>query len=199
MASSSTVVRGSDPVSGVDRYIASIYRCEYTHGDHPVDDRWRPGGRNLGPTRRRPLYSGAVRRHTDYALARRALLRDLERGAVARLDVCDAHPELLRAARHVGEPAPARVPGVLGPPRPLRLLRLRRAPPPGQRPLHRAPERARAPRRRPRGVRPLRRRGVPRLRVELPHAPRAARPPPRRRRPHRSSPPRPAGRARSAP
>jgi hypothetical protein len=47
-----------------------------------------------------------VRRHTDYALARRAVLRDLERGRVTRLDVCDAHPELLRAGRHLGEPAP---------------------------------------------------------------------------------------------
>jgi hypothetical protein len=46
-----------------------------------------------------------VRRHTDYALARRAVLRDLDRGVVTRLDVCDAHPELLRAARHVGEKA----------------------------------------------------------------------------------------------
>lgn len=46
-----------------------------------------------------------MRKHTDYALARRALLRDLERGAVTRPDVCDAHPELLRAARHVGEQA----------------------------------------------------------------------------------------------
>jgi hypothetical protein len=44
--------------------------------------------------------------HVDYALARRAVLRDLRRGAVTRLDVCDAHPELLRAARNVGEPAP---------------------------------------------------------------------------------------------
>ena len=51
-----------------------------------------------------------VRRHTDYALARRALLRDLRRGTVARHDVCDAHPELLRAARHVGEPAPHECP-----------------------------------------------------------------------------------------
>jgi hypothetical protein len=56
------------------------------------------------------LYSGAVRKHIDYALARRAVLRDLERGAVARLDVCDAHPELLRAARHVGERAEHRCP-----------------------------------------------------------------------------------------
>jgi hypothetical protein len=47
-----------------------------------------------------------VRRHTDYALARRAVLRDLQRGAVTRLDVCDAHPELLRAGRNIGEAAP---------------------------------------------------------------------------------------------
>jgi len=39
----------------------------------------------------------------DYALARRATLRDLRRGALTRLDVCDAHPELLRAARHLGD------------------------------------------------------------------------------------------------
>jgi hypothetical protein len=56
------------------------------------------------------LYSDAVRKHTDYALARRALLRDLERGTVTRLDVCDAHPELIRAARHVGDPADHRCP-----------------------------------------------------------------------------------------
>jgi hypothetical protein len=39
---------------------------------------------------------------TDYALARRAVLRDFRRGALTRLDVCDAQPELLRAARHIG-------------------------------------------------------------------------------------------------
>jgi hypothetical protein len=43
--------------------------------------------------------------HVDYALARRAVLRDLRRGALTRGDVCDAHPELLRAASNVGEPA----------------------------------------------------------------------------------------------
>jgi uncharacterized protein DUF5318 len=48
----------------------------------------------------------AVRQHTDYTLARRAVLRDLQRGALTRLDVCDAHPELLRAGRNIGETAP---------------------------------------------------------------------------------------------
>jgi len=43
-----------------------------------------------------------VRHHVDYALARRAVLRDLRTGKRARLDVCDAQPELLRAARNLG-------------------------------------------------------------------------------------------------
>lgn len=41
-------------------------------------------------------------REIDYALARRAVLRDLRRGSVTKLDVCDAHPELLRAGRNLG-------------------------------------------------------------------------------------------------
>ena len=43
-----------------------------------------------------------MRREIDYALARRAVLRDYRRGALDRLDVCDAHPELVRAARNLG-------------------------------------------------------------------------------------------------
>lgn len=39
----------------------------------------------------------------DYTLAKRLLLRDFGRGLLSRLDICDAHPELLRAARNVGE------------------------------------------------------------------------------------------------
>ncbi|MFO7590267.1 MAG: DUF5318 family protein [Acidimicrobiia bacterium] len=46
-----------------------------------------------------------MRRHVDYALARRAVLRDLRAGRVERVDVCDAHPELVRAGRHIGEPS----------------------------------------------------------------------------------------------
>jgi len=40
----------------------------------------------------------------DYTLAKRALLRDSQRGLRSVNDICDAHPELMRAARHVGEP-----------------------------------------------------------------------------------------------
>jgi hypothetical protein len=51
-----------------------------------------------------------VWRHVDYALARRAVLRDLRAGRRDRTDVCDAHPELLRAGRHVGEALPGDCP-----------------------------------------------------------------------------------------
>lgn len=40
----------------------------------------------------------------DYTLAKRALLREFRTGLVSRLDICDAHPELMRAAKYVGEP-----------------------------------------------------------------------------------------------
>jgi len=46
-------------------------------------------------------------RHTpgeiDYRLARKHVVAEFKRGRLSRLDVCDAHPELLRAARNVGE------------------------------------------------------------------------------------------------
>jgi Family of unknown function (DUF5318) len=57
-----------------------------------------------------PAYTRPVRRHVDYALARRAVLRDLRAGRLDRDDVCDAHPELLRAGRHIGSPAPTACP-----------------------------------------------------------------------------------------
>ena len=40
----------------------------------------------------------------DYTLAKRALLREVRVGLRSRADICDAHPELMRAAKHVGEP-----------------------------------------------------------------------------------------------
>ena len=39
----------------------------------------------------------------DYRMAKRATLRQLRSGMVSRIDVCDAHPELIRAARNIGE------------------------------------------------------------------------------------------------
>jgi hypothetical protein len=46
----------------------------------------------------------------EYRLARNAVVREVRRGRLSRVEVCDAHPELLRAARNVGaaagEPCP---------------------------------------------------------------------------------------------
>ncbi len=44
-----------------------------------------------------------MRSQVDYRLTRRRVLRDFQRGKVSRLDICDAHPELIRAATYVGE------------------------------------------------------------------------------------------------
>lgn len=41
----------------------------------------------------------------DYRLARRGVIAAYRKGRLARHEVCDAHPELLRAARNVGEPS----------------------------------------------------------------------------------------------
>jgi hypothetical protein len=38
----------------------------------------------------------------DYRLARRHLINEFHRKRLSQLDVCDAHPELIRAATHVG-------------------------------------------------------------------------------------------------
>jgi len=40
----------------------------------------------------------------DYRLQRRRLMRQLREGKVTRAEVCDAHPELIRAARNIGQP-----------------------------------------------------------------------------------------------
>jgi hypothetical protein len=39
----------------------------------------------------------------DYTLAKRALLRNVRHGLLSRMEICDAHPELMRAARYVGQ------------------------------------------------------------------------------------------------
>src|SRR5438477_12351142 len=40
----------------------------------------------------------------DYRLARQAVLAEFRRQRLDRHDVCDAHPELVRAARECGDP-----------------------------------------------------------------------------------------------
>lgn len=40
---------------------------------------------------------------TDYRMQRRALLADVRAGLVSPGDVCDAHPDLVRAGKHLGK------------------------------------------------------------------------------------------------
>jgi hypothetical protein len=46
--------------------------------------------------------AGAV---VDHRLSRRHLINEFRRGRLRQDQVCDAHPELIRAARNVGSPA----------------------------------------------------------------------------------------------
>lgn len=41
----------------------------------------------------------------DYRLLRQSVIADFRKGRVAQHEVCDAHPELVRAAEEVGEPS----------------------------------------------------------------------------------------------
>lgn len=57
--------------------------------------------RGAGPGR------GAV---VDHRFARRALINEYRRGRLRRDQVCDAHPELIRAATNFGAPTTSRCP-----------------------------------------------------------------------------------------
>jgi len=61
----------------------------------------RPAHTPTGGRGRRGKALGVV----DYTLAKRALLRDFRRGLLSRFEICDAHPELIRAARYLGAEA----------------------------------------------------------------------------------------------
>ncbi len=41
----------------------------------------------------------------DHRLARRGVISEVKKGRLSRDSVCDAHPELIRAARNIGEPS----------------------------------------------------------------------------------------------
>jgi hypothetical protein len=52
------------------------------------------------------LLRGAEQRgQIDHRLARRHVINEYRRGRLGREQVCDAHPELIRAARNVGTPS----------------------------------------------------------------------------------------------
>ncbi len=45
----------------------------------------------------------SVAGQVDYRLARNSIVSEFHKGRLSRLDVCDAHPDLMRAATNVGE------------------------------------------------------------------------------------------------
>ncbi len=59
-------------------------------------------GRSFDPGRPPAHPLGPV---VDYGLARRSTIALLRRGVLATTAVCDAHPELLRAGKNIGESA----------------------------------------------------------------------------------------------
>jgi hypothetical protein len=50
--------------------------------------------------------AGAPTGVVDYRLQRNGVVKEFKKGRLTRLDVCDAHPELLRNARHASNPSP---------------------------------------------------------------------------------------------
>lgn len=55
----------------------------------------------------------------DYRMARRATLRDVRTGLRGLDEVCDAHPDLVRAGKHLSDPADGSCP-ICGEDEPLR-------------------------------------------------------------------------------
>ncbi len=56
-------------------------------------------GRSFDPARPPRAQGPSV----DYSLARRSTIASLRRGRLGTTEVCDAHPELLRAGKNIGE------------------------------------------------------------------------------------------------
>jgi hypothetical protein len=59
---------------------------------------------SFGPSALRGFQVSGTGGRVEYRLARNAVVREFRKGRLSRLEVCDAHPELLRAARNVGVP-----------------------------------------------------------------------------------------------
>jgi hypothetical protein len=63
-------------------------------------------GTSFDPTRP-PRSTGPV---VDYGLARRSVVLQVRRGIIGTAEVCDAHPELMRAAKNIGQGADGKCP-----------------------------------------------------------------------------------------
>src|SRR5687767_10840004 len=96
------------------RHIGSIYRHQYADQGRrwqgtpmcpAMEHRGYPRGVSFRPESLQARGPGqaAGPGEVDYRLVRKHTLDEFRRGRLSKLDVCDAHPELLRAARNVGE------------------------------------------------------------------------------------------------
>ena len=70
----------------------------------PVQSRGYPGQVSFRPGALDGVQTSPSGGQVEYLLARNAVVREFRRGRLSRLDVCDAHPELLRAATNLGRP-----------------------------------------------------------------------------------------------
>jgi hypothetical protein len=74
-----------------------------THSDAPAG-RYCSVVMSLRPDALRGAGSGgAVAGQVDYRLARNVIVSEFHKGRLSRLDICDAHPDLIRAATNVGD------------------------------------------------------------------------------------------------
>ncbi|HXW35993.1 MAG TPA: DUF5318 family protein [Acidimicrobiales bacterium] len=65
---------------------------------------------SFGPSALRGVPVSGTGGRVEYRLARNAVVSEFQKGRLSKVDVCDAHPELLRAARNVGTPLPEECP-----------------------------------------------------------------------------------------
>lgn len=65
-----------------------------------------PEAVSFGPSALRGFSVSGTGGRVEYKLARNAVVKEFKKGRLSRLDVCDAHPELLRAARNIGVAMP---------------------------------------------------------------------------------------------
>jgi len=91
-------------ISAVCKSEAVRYLTFPSRGRDRYASRRYPGEMVFGPSALRGFSVGGAGGRVEYRLARNAVVKEFQKGRLSRLDVCDAHPELLRAARNVGVP-----------------------------------------------------------------------------------------------
>src|SRR5690348_14424695 len=96
------------PPSIAARCIGSIYRMQQICPPAPGGGGGGivPDVMTLRPEALRGVGAGTqLAGQVDYRLARNSTITAFHKGRLSRLDICDAHPELLRAALNVGDEA----------------------------------------------------------------------------------------------